>query len=351
MSLKTATDEVYISFNHTNNYCCFGTSIGFYIYQINPFQKVLSRKIDGGVSMIKMLHESNIILFVGKTDRGLYPNNKLIIWDDHKKNVLGEISYNNKIINIDLTKNNIIVLCEHKIYIYEFESLTLVKSIDIVGSGNMMSIGSEETDYLIYPGNEIGTVNITKLNSDYFQKIQAHTSSIKTLYLNSTGSHFVTASETGTLVRIFNTETGEKVKELRRGCDQTEIKDVRMSVDNSLLLVSSNKGTIHIYNTGINPDCENKNALWENYGSSYIKAVIPVPEYFNSEWSFSKIYLSGIETFSIIKSDEKTIYSFGNDGQFYKINFSDADKPIIEKTIKYISDESDPFSERSTTIK
>ena len=100
MSLRTATDEVYISFNHTNNYCCFGTSIGFYIYQINPFQKVLSRKIDGGVSMIKMLHESNIILFVGKTDRGLYPNNKLIIWDDHKKNVLGEISYNNKIINI-----------------------------------------------------------------------------------------------------------------------------------------------------------------------------------------------------------------------------------------------------------
>jgi WD repeat-containing protein 45 len=351
MSLKTATDEVFISFNHTNNYCCFGTSIGFYIYQINPFQKVLSRKIDGGVSMIKMLHESNIILFVGKTDRGLYPNNKLIIWDDHKKNVLGEISYNNKIISIDLTKNNIIVLCEHKIYIYEFESLTLVKSIDTVGSSNMMSIGSEETDFLIYPGNEKGTINITKLNSDYFQKIQAHTTDIKTLYLNSSGSHFVTASETGTLVRIFNTESGEKIKELRRGCDQTDIIDIKMSDDNSLLLVSSNKGTIHIYNTGINPVCENKNTLWENYGSSYIKAVLPVPEYFNSEWSFCKIYLTGLEVYSIIKPDEKIIYSFGNDGQFYKINFTDIDNPIIEKTIKYISDENDPFSERSTTIK
>ena len=117
MSLKTATDEVFISFNHTNNYCCFGTSIGFYIYQINPFQKVLSRKIDGGVSIIKMLHESNIILFVGKTDRGLYPNNKLIIWDDNKEEVIGEIEFKTKILNIKITKDIIVVVTEFKIYI------------------------------------------------------------------------------------------------------------------------------------------------------------------------------------------------------------------------------------------
>ena len=80
-----------------------------------------------------------------------------------------------------------------------------------------------------------------------------------------------------------------------------------MSEDNSLLLVSSCKGTIHIYNTGINPECESQNSLWENYGSSYIKAIIPVPEYFNSEWSFCKIYLTGIESYSIIKSSEKKL--------------------------------------------
>ena len=31
-----------------------------------------------------MLYESNIIVFVGRSDSGLYPNNKLIIWDDFK---------------------------------------------------------------------------------------------------------------------------------------------------------------------------------------------------------------------------------------------------------------------------
>ena len=37
---------------------------------------------------------------VGRTNKGSYPNNKLIIWDDSRKSVLGEIQYNNKIDNL-----------------------------------------------------------------------------------------------------------------------------------------------------------------------------------------------------------------------------------------------------------
>ena len=48
MSIKTSNDDIYISFNQTNNYSCFGTSIGFYIYQINPFNKILSNKFNMG---------------------------------------------------------------------------------------------------------------------------------------------------------------------------------------------------------------------------------------------------------------------------------------------------------------
>ena len=146
MSIKTSNDDIYISFNQTNNYSCFGTSIGFYIYQINPFNKILSRRIDGGVSLVKMLHESNIIIFVGRSDRGMYPNHKLIIWDDQKKNVLGEISYNSKINNIDLTKDHIIVVCDKKIYIYAFETLTLIKSIDKNTDSDLIGLGLEKSE-------------------------------------------------------------------------------------------------------------------------------------------------------------------------------------------------------------
>ena len=351
---NSGKDSVYISFNHNYSHCCFGTSIGFYIFQISPFNKILSRKIDGGVSIIKMLHESNIIIFVGKDDNGLYPNNKLIIWDDQKKNVLGEISYNTKILNTCITKKNIITLCEKKIYIYNFESLTLIKSISTNTSSNLISIGLEESDYLIYPGSDVGTVTIIKLNSDYCNNIKAHNHSIEHLHLSNDGKYFVSASEKGTLIRIFNIEKGEMVHEVRRGIDPSKIIDLKLSKDNSTLLVSSVKGTIHLYKTNIDGKLEEKNKKFKGYGVQTIASFIPNvvrPNYVDSEWSFCQIYIPNVITSSVIDKGNQKVYSFGEDGQFYEINYTDSKEPKIEKVIKYLSDESDPFSKRSTTIK
>ena len=128
MASEELTNQTYISFNQTEKYVCFGTNIGFYIYSLNPFKKILSRKTDSGVSIVKMLYESNIIIFVGRQEKGLYPNNKLIIWDDSKKTVLGEIAYNKPISNLNVTKDYIVVLVDKKIYIYKFDTLNLVKT-------------------------------------------------------------------------------------------------------------------------------------------------------------------------------------------------------------------------------
>tara|TARA_B110000208_G_scaffold188631_1_gene248658 strand:- start:588 stop:1640 length:1053 start_codon:yes stop_codon:yes gene_type:complete len=350
MSLITKDgSEIYINFNQTNTYCCFGTDIGFYVYQIAPFKKVISRKIEGGVSMIKMLHESNIFIFVGRTDTGPYPNHKLIIWDDQKKEVLGEISYNCRIRNINITKKYVIVLSQNKLYIYDFQTLVLQKSINVQGEQELISIGLEDSDYIIYPGEDIGTINITKLSSDYLKTIKAHKNMIENLYLSNNGKYIVSASERGTLIRIFDIETGEQLQELRRGYDPTKINNIRMSEDNAILLVSSIKGTIHLYNTNITENCEEQNVVWDSYGMSYFKTILP--KYFGSQWSFSQIYLNSIVTYSILDSTNKTVYSFGNDGQFYEINYDNHESPVIEKNIKYISEENDPFSERSTTIR
>ncbi len=352
MSLNTKSGDMYISFNQTEKYACFGTPIGFYIYSINPFKKILSRKIEQGISIVKMLYESNIVLFVGRTDKGLYPNNKLIIWDDSKKAVLGEISYNNKINNICVNKEHIVVLLEKKIYIYTFETLYLKKSIEInsyTNTNNLVCIGLEKSDYLVYPGNVVGSVNITKLSSDYLETIQAHTNNIENIYLSTNGKYLVTASDKGTLIRIFDVETKEKKNELRRGADPTKINDLRFNHDNSILLVSSIKGTIHLYNTNLVSDFKTENPTFENYGISLVKGILP--EYFHSRWSFTQFHIPEIKTYSIFDKTKQIIYSFGSDGQYYILDFHDKSKPTIERTIRYISDESDPFSERSSTIK
>ena len=350
MASDDSNNQTYISFNQTEKYACFGTDIGFYIYSLNPFRKILSRKIDSGVSIVKMLYESNIIIFVGKEDKGLYPNNKLIIWDDSKKTVLGEIAYNKTILNLNVTKDYIVVLVDKKIYIYKFDTLNLIKTIEVSSHPNkLICMGQENSEYLIYPGEEIGSVAITKLGEDYLETIQAHASKIENLFVSNDGKYIVTASETGTMIRIFDIKTREKVIEFRRGVDPTKINDLKLSNNNSILLVSSIKGTIHLYNTGIDPELEASNTSYDNYGMPLIRWALP--QYFSDNFSFAQFNLTEISTISSFDRNNPKIYSFGRDGQFYELNYSDLENPKIDKTIKYISDENDPFSDRTSTIK
>ena len=96
-------------------------------------------------------------------------------------------------------------------------------------------------------------------------------------------------------------------------------------------------------------DFKTENPTFENYGISYVKWALP--DYFHSKWSFAQFQVPDVITYSIFDRYVNKLYSFGNDGQYYELNFQDFNNPTIEKTIKYISDESDPFSERSSTIK
>ena len=204
-------------------------------------------------------------------------------------------------------------------------------------------------NYLVYPGEQPGTINITKLNEDYLKIIDAHTSLIENIYLSNDGKYVVTASSTGTIIRIFSTETLSKIIEFRRGADPTKIKDIRLNHTNSILLVSSIKGTVHLYNTGIDPNLKIENTSYDNYGMSYVKWALP--QYFSDKWSFTQFSLPDISSCSTFDRKLNKIYTFGNDGQFYELDYSDNNKPTIEKTIKYISDENDPFSDRTSTIK
>jgi len=75
----------------------------------------------------------------------------------------------------------------------------------------------------------------------------AHESQIAFLTMNYDGSLLATASDKGTLIRLYRTDTGEFLHEVRRGSDKAEIYSVCFSSSSKLLACSSDKGTIHIF--------------------------------------------------------------------------------------------------------
>jgi autophagy-related protein 18 len=77
--------------------------------------------------------------------------------------------------------------------------------------------------------------------------IQAHKAPIAALALNATGTMLATASDKGTVVRVFSVPGAQKLWQFRRGSQSARIFSLNFNLASSLLAVSSDSSTIHIY--------------------------------------------------------------------------------------------------------
>jgi len=112
----------------------------------------------------------------------------------------------------------------------------------------LVSISVQDDLVLVIPHTEKGKLNLQLLTKGKSHIIKAHENGIQTFCLNLDGTKLATASEKGTLIRIWDVEKGSKIKELRRGKDPAVIYSIAFSKDSKFLCCSSDKGTIHIFN-------------------------------------------------------------------------------------------------------
>ena len=80
--------------------------------------------------------------------------------------------------------------------------------------------------------------------------IQAHKSPISFLSINSTGTMLATASEKGTVIRVWSIPGAEKLYQFRRGTREAKIHSINFNVVSTLLAVSSAHDTVHIFKLG-----------------------------------------------------------------------------------------------------
>jgi hypothetical protein len=104
---------------------------------------------------------------------------------------------------------------------------------------------------IVFPGRTPGQVQLVELATRNVSIIPAHGNPLKALELSKDGEVLATASETGTLVRIWSSANCTKLGEMRRGLDPATIFSLAFSPDSTLLAVTSDKSTLHIFDVPI----------------------------------------------------------------------------------------------------
>ena len=92
---QVVTDEeiTHISFNQEQDAFAVGTTNGFWIFSIEPFQMRIRRVIEGGVKVVQMVGKSNLILLIPTGEDPRYPANSVLLWDDKRLKHVGVIKF------------------------------------------------------------------------------------------------------------------------------------------------------------------------------------------------------------------------------------------------------------------
>ncbi|KWU45386.1 WD40 repeat-like protein [Rhodotorula sp. JG-1b] len=283
---------------------------GWVIYQTNPLQ-VVSRKdlADSSLSICVPLERTNLVFLVGGPPTPLYPPNKVVLYDVKANRAVAELEFREEVRGLAARRDRLVVALRRRVIVFvlghgqagiwregTYETTDNPKGLVSLASAAGSSV-------LAFPGRQPGQVQIVRLpaldptlpamppppshdptSAPYpaVSVLLAHTSALAAISVTPDGRLLASASKQGTLVRIWDTQTSRLVKELRRGTDSAEIFSLSLRADGGAVAVSSDKGTVHVWDLHRHKkDAEKQLSMLKPY----------LPKYFSSEWSHSQFRL------------------------------------------------------------
>lgn len=279
-SLPTKASNALLSVNFNQDHSCIavGTRDGYSITNCEPFGRVYTNQF-GATSLVEMLFCTSLVALVATSDSDPKSNaspRRLQIVNTKRQSVICELLFPTAILGVKLNRRRLVVVLEQEIYIYDISNMKLLHTIET--SPNPMAIcalsPSSENCFLAYPspvpsptspfantsgasssssatsgGNSSpGDVLIFDLLSlTVTNVIQAHKTPISALTFNSAGTLLATASDKGTVIRVFSVPGAQKLHQFRRGSYAARIYSLNFNAVSTLLCVSSATETVHIF--------------------------------------------------------------------------------------------------------
>ncbi|KAJ2370789.1 autophagy protein, partial [Coemansia sp. RSA 2611] len=222
VSARTDSDLLFINFNQDYSCLSVGSKNGYKIYNCEPFGKCYARS-EGGIGIVEMLFCTSLVALVGSGDQPTLSPRRLQIINTKRQSIICELTFPTTILAVKLNRRRLIAVLEEQIYVYDISNMKLLHTIETPPNPTAicaMSPSSENcfiayptpasisspptkpgvppeipatTDVMVFDANACEAINI----------IQAHKSPVSSLAMNREGTMLATASDKGTVIRVF----------------------------------------------------------------------------------------------------------------------------------------------------
>ncbi|XP_034482492.1 WD repeat domain phosphoinositide-interacting protein 2 isoform X2 [Drosophila innubila] len=312
--------EVFVNFNQNITSLAVATSGSYSLYSLgsvdSTLDKIYHTKSDD-LFLIERLFESSLVAIVSQR-----APRKLKVCHFKKQSEICNYSYSNTILAVKLNRERLIVCLEESLYIHNIQDMKVVHTIRDTPCNQLglcaLSSSSDHC-YLAYPGSVTsGEVQIfDAINLHAKTMIPAHDTPLAAIAFSPSGTEIATASERGTVIRVFSSQDGSRLFELRRGLKRcVSIVSLSFSTCAEYLVSSSNTETVHIFRLDRSAAENNDHGKqsgddWMGFLSKTVTSYLPtqVTDVFSQGRAFASVTLpeAGVRRMCAITTIQKQL--------------------------------------------
>lgn len=288
---------------------------------------------------IVVLDQEGFEGFHKKADVAYVRKSSLILFNQAKKKKIRELQFSQPVLGLSVMNGYFLAQLEEELRVINISTLTKLATFRTPKDSSIYAAHAEGDNItVVYPSpQKEGHVNLVKMKQrssddadiDDPIDINAHNSAVQCLEMSYDGSLFATCSQRGTVIRVYSSQTGKLVKELRRGTKPVNMYSIGISKDNKYLCCYSSSGTVHLF--GLASDGQRGNS----YSSMYMLSYVGL-NYLASEWSMSEYpVLGGDGRCAFSNTSPNKVNVVTRSGKFVSLTFDleskEAKEPEVEE--------------------
>lgn len=236
-------------FNQDYSCIALGTQSGYSITNCEPWGQVHAKEL-GPTCLVSMLFSTSLVAVVVRSPAG--GEKRLHILNTKRNSTICELTFPADIRAVRMNRRRLVVALATALYVYDISNMKLLHTIETGMNTTGLCVLAPASDecYMAYAAHEAGDSHVVVYNLHTLAMVHvipAHRSRVACLAFNAAGTVLATASEKGTVIRLFSVPSGRLLHQFRRGTYPARIFRMSFNVAGTILCVTSDSDTVHLF--------------------------------------------------------------------------------------------------------